>query len=258
LHIVEVLRESHSAHTLGRPIFNDMLERISRGEADGILCWKLDRLARNFIDGGRIIEMIQHSVIRHIRAYDHGYYPTDNVLLMAVELGMANQYSRDLSVNVERGMRRKAQLGWLPVQAPLGYKNKRSDEGSKESTIIKDHNRFDLVRKLWDFMLTGAYTPAKLYGIAAYEWSLYGKSGRKISRSQFYALFTNPFYYGSFEYPRGSGNWYQGKHEPMITPDEYDKVQILLGRKGRPRPKTHEFAFTGSIRCGECGYAITC
>jgi len=68
--IIEVLHESKSAKALGRPIFNDMIDRINRGEANGILCWKLDRLARNFIDAGKIIEMLQHSVIRHIRSYE--------------------------------------------------------------------------------------------------------------------------------------------------------------------------------------------
>ena len=89
-----------------------MIDRIGRGEASGILCWKLDRLARNFIDGGQVIEMIQRGVVQHIRSFERSYYPEDNVLVMAVELGMANQFSRDLAVNVKRGLRAKAQMGW--------------------------------------------------------------------------------------------------------------------------------------------------
>ena len=83
------------------------------------------------------------------------------------------------------------------------------------------------------------------------------RRGLKIARSNMYVLFTNPFYYGSFEWPRGSGNWYQGKHDAMITPEEYDKVQMLLGSRGRPRPKRHVFAFVGTMKCGECGLSIT-
>ncbi|MDE2172433.1 MAG: zinc ribbon domain-containing protein [Patescibacteria group bacterium] len=60
-----------------------------------------------------------------------------------------------------------------------------------------------------------------------------------------------------FEWPRGSGTWYRGAHEPMITEEEYDRIQILLGRKGKPRPKSHIFDFTGMLRCGECGGVIT-
>jgi hypothetical protein len=81
---------------------------------------------------------------------------------------------------------------------------------------------------------------------------------KPLVRSAIYKIFTKPFYYGWFEYPHGSGQWYQGKHEPMITEAEYDRVQALLGRNGNPRAQSqHEFAFTGLIRCGDCGRAVT-
>lgn len=256
LEIVAVLQESRSAKELGRPVFAEVMDRITRGEANSILCWKLDRLARNFIDGGRIIEALQRDVIAHIRSYERSYLPADNVLLMAVELGMANQYSRDLAVNVSRGLRTKAQMGWYPVQPPLGYLNtKTNTKGS--NTIYKDPDRYDMVRKLWDMMLTGAYTAPALWKVASEEWGLRTRRGFKMSKSNIYHLFTNPFYYGSFEFPRESGDWYTGKHEPMITLEEYDSVQVVLGRKGRPRPKSRLFAFVGTMKCGECGMSIT-
>ena len=250
------MQECRSAKQLGRPVFAEMIDRIGRGEASGILCWKLDRLARNFIDGGQVIEMIQRGVVQHIRSFERSYYPEDNVLLMAVELGMANQFSRDLAVNVKRGLRAKAQMGWYPVQPPLGYINSKTNEKGS-NTILVDPERFPLVRKLWDMMLTGGYTPPALWRIANDEMNLHTRRGMKLARSNMYVLFTNPFYYGSYEWPRGSGNWYQGKHDAMITPDEYDKVQMLLGMRGRPRPKSHVFAFVGTMKCGECGLSIT-
>jgi hypothetical protein len=81
--------------------------------------------------------------------------------------------------------------------------------------------------------------------------------GKPMSRSQMYKTFTDPFYYGSFEYPVGSNIWHDGKHQTMISVEEFEKVQRLLGRKGRPRPKTHSFAYTGLLECGECHGAIT-
>ncbi|MET4424257.1 site-specific DNA recombinase [Bradyrhizobium sp. JR18.2] len=256
LEIVAVLQESRSAKGLGRPVFAEMHERITRGQANGILCWKLDRLARNFIDGGSVIDALQRGVIAHIRTFERNYYPEDNVLLMAIELGMANQYSRDLAVNVSRGLRTKAQMGWYPVQPPLGYLNTKTNQKGS-NTILNDPGRFGMVRKLWDMMLTGAYTATDLWRTANNQWGLTTRRGITMSRSNIYALFTNPFYYGEFEWPRRSGNWFNGAHEPMITREEYDKVQILLGRKGCPRPKNHVFAFVGTMRCGECGMAIT-
>ena len=256
IEIANVLVESRSAKTLGRPVFAELIERLVAGKADGILCWKLDRLARNFIDGGKIIEMVQHGAIQHIRTFERNYYPADNVLLMSVEFGMANQYSRDLSVNVERGMRRKAEMGWYPVMPPLGYLNSKT-KGRGKNDIQEDAERFMLVRRMWNTFLTGAYNVQRVWEMAAHEWGLTTRKGHKIARSTAYQIFTNPFYYGSYEWPKRSGNYYQGAHKPMISVEEYDRAQILLGRKGRPRYKTQEFAFTGVMKCANCGAAIT-
>jgi len=256
LSIIDIFTESQSAKSPGRPIFNNVLKKINQGKADGILCWKLDRLARNPIDGGQIIWMLQKGIIEHIQTFDRGYHPEDNVLLMNVEFGMANQYVLDLSKNVKRGLKTKAEKGWYPAPAPLGYLNDKAKERGKRE-ILKDPERFELIKNMWGLMMTGNYTPAKIAILANNEWGFKTPKGRPLLRSTIYRLFANPFYYGWFEYPVGSGNWYKGNHEPMITQEEYDRVQILLGRNGKPRIKRHNFAFTGLIRCGECGAMVT-
>jgi len=257
LEILEILTESQSAKEPGRPIFNKMIEKISTGEAQGIICWKLDRLARNPLDGGTISWMLQKGIIKHIQTYERSYYPTDNVLMMSVEFGMANQFIRDLSENTKRGLRTKAKNGWYPDHAPLGYThNPLKKKGEKE--IIKDPERFDLVRKMWDLMLTGNYTPQQIWKIADQEWKLKNEHNQLISRSNVYLMFRNPFYYGKFEYPKNSGNWYEGQHEPMIAKEEFIRVQNILNKPIiRSNFKQHYFPFRGLIRCGECGAVIT-
>jgi len=175
---------------------------------------------------------------------------------MNVEFGMANQFILDLSKNVKRGLKAKAEKGWFPSTAPLGYLNDKS-KGKGRREIIKDHDRFSLVKRMWELMFTGRYSPPKILNTANNKWGFRTVHGNPLSRSGIYRIFTNPFYYGWFEYPKGSSNWYKGSHEPMITAQEYDEVQILLGRKGRPRPKKHNFAFAGLVRCGQCGAMVT-
>jgi DNA invertase Pin-like site-specific DNA recombinase len=262
LPIVEILTESKSAKDPGRSVFNAMMQRLYRGEAVGIICWKLDRLARNPVDGGSIIWAIKQHGIKVMTPAQSYAREDDNIILMYIEFGMAQKYVDDLSKNVKRGLKTKIENGWFPGKAPLGYLN-HTDKVTGENTLTKDPERFPLVREMWDLMLTGQYTPPQVLEIASQKWGLRTRvarrqGGRKLARSAIYKIFTKPFYYGSFEYPNGSGQWFSGKHEPMITETEYDRVQMLLGRRGSPRPKSrHQFAYTGLIRCGECGRAVT-
>lgn len=253
--IKEVLTEAKTAKKPHcRPVFTDMLERIEKGEAQGILCWQINRLSRNPIDSGKISWMLQQNILQSIQTIDRQYLPDDNVLLFNVESGMANQFIIDLRKTSRRGMEGKAERGWSPTKAPLGYKNDKL-----EHIIIEDPERFHLVRKMWDMMLTGNYNPQKIREIANNEWGFRTpkykrRGGNEIASSVIYRMFTNIFYTGLFKW---SGKIHQGNHKPMITTEEYDRVQVLLGKKGKPRAQTHEFAYTGLMRCSICDSMYT-
>ena len=255
LKIVHVYRESKSAKKPNnRPLFEEMINRINKGEANGILCWQINRLSRNPKDSGDIQWLLQSGKIDSIQTYDREYLPDDNALLLSVESGMSNQFILDLSKNVKRGLQSKLDKGWRPGMAPNGYINELYDH-----TIIPDGERFVLMRKAWDVMLTGNYTVPTILNMLNNEWGFRTLKKRRIgnnpmSMSGLYKMFTNEFYAGLINH---KGKLYNGKHEPMVTLEEYDRVQMLLGSKGKPRPKKHTFPFTGLIRCGHCGCLIT-
>lgn len=159
-------------------------------------------------------------------------------------------------INVKRGLKAKAELGIYPAPAPTGYiNNKYAERGNK--TVEEDPERFDTFQKMLLLVVSQKYTPMQALKFATDEWKFRTKEGKKLARSTWYRLLTNPVYAETFEYPVGSGNWYKAAHKPMITDEQFDFLQVILGRKGKPKPKTHLFAFTGLMRCGECGGTVT-
>lgn len=258
LKIIEILKESKSAKSPDkRPIFDKMIREIKSGKAQGILCWKLDRLARNPDEAGKIIGMLQRGEIKHIKTNEKDYYPEDNSVISYVEFGIADQYSRDLGKNVKRGMKTKLEKGWYPCKAPLGYENS-INKGKGNNDIAKDPKRFETVKRMWQMLLTGNYTAPLILDIATNKWKFRThQTNRPLPLSCIYDMFNNPFYCGRFEYPKGSGDWYAGKHEAMITEKEFERVQFLLGRTNSPKLQKHQFEFTGIMRCGHCDCGIT-
>lgn len=252
LNVIEILTEEKSAKKPGRLVFSEMIQKITDGKADAILCWKLDRLARNPIDGGSIVWMLQQRTIHHIQTFGRSYYPNDNVLMIQVEFGMANQFILDLSVNTKRGQRAKLKDGWLPHKPPLGYLNNIHNLPDKPP-IFKDPERFPLMQNLWKILLKERCTLEELYA-KAQRMGLKPYKAQKLVRSNFYFLFHNPFFYGANMW---NGEITPGKHEPMITKQDFELAQKIINGKSYPRKKINTFAFRGLIRCGECGAMIT-
>lgn len=253
--IKDIITEARSAKKpSNRPLFDNMLNRIEKGEATGIICWELNRLSRNPIDSGKLSWLLQQGIIQSIQAIEKEYLPTDNIIVFNVETGQANQFLIDLSKNVKRGIHSKLEKGWLPGSAPTGYINNLI-----EHTIEKDPERFPLIRQAWDLMLTGNYTVSQILDRLNNDWGFRTiqkrrSGGKPLALSGLYKIFSNIFYTGNILH---LSQQYSGQHPVMVSLEEYDQIQVLLGRKGRPRPQTHEFAFTGIIRCGDCGSMIT-
>ncbi len=248
LDVIAILKESKSAKEPGRPIFNDMIKMITAGKADAILCWKIDRLTRNPVDGGQIQWLLQNNQIKCIRTFDKSYYPNDNVIVMSIEQAMANQYIRDLSVNVKRGNRAKLERGEWPNQAPLGYLNDKTTK-----TVVVDKKYAPFITRAFELYATGTHTLKQTSDIL-YKEGLRTKTGNKIEKGQLQRLLLNRFYTGLM--PR-DGKIYPGKHTPIISQKLFDTVQDVLAGRNHPRPKKYFYAAQGFLKCASCGCALT-
>ena len=253
--IVDELAEAKSAKDpYRRPLFEEMLERLERGEADGILCWHLNRLFRNLVDSGRVGHLLQQGRIQAIETPERAYRPEDNVLLFSVESGMANQYIRELSQGVRRGMASKVEKGWAPQLAPPGYRNDLYNH-----TIVADPECFALLRQAWELMLTGTVTVPQMLACLNGEWGFRTRQDRRrggtpLSLPSAYRMLHSVFYAGRFE---REGVVYDGRHPAMVTLDEWERVQTIMAREGGARYRRHEHAYAGLIRCGRCGCRVT-
>ncbi len=248
IEIVATLTESRSAKEPGRPVFNELMHRIASGEADAVLCWKIDRLTRNPVDGGQIQWLLQKGLIKSIRTFERSYSPSDNVLLMSIEQAMATQYLRDLSENVKRGNRTKLERGEWPSYAPFGYKNDRVNK-----TILVDENRAPYIRRAFELYATGGYGLNQVVEIL-YSEGFRSKTGGKVFKNQIHHFLNSRFYIGLME---RQGKLYQGKHEPLVSQATFDRVQEVLHGRLRPCMKKHFYSARGFLKCELCGCMIT-
>jgi DNA invertase Pin-like site-specific DNA recombinase len=242
--------EAKTAKKPGRPLFNELLVEIERGHAEGILAWHPDRLARNSIDGGKIIYMVDQRVIRDLR------FPTfrfddsaQGKFMLSIAFGQSKYYIDALSENIRRGIRLKLSKGIWPQWAPIGYLNDR-----KTRTVIIDEGKAPFIKRVFELYSSGKYALEEIHD-KVNALGLTGRRNRPLSNSQYQTMLKNPLYYGVFRY---KGEVYEGTHEPIITKKLFDKCQEVMRMRGKHKePQQARFVLRGMMRCGECGRMIT-
>ena len=248
---IEVFQESKSAKKeFLRPEFIRMIDMIKKGEIDSIVCWKLDRLARNMTEGGMLIDLLSSGGLKAIITHDKVYYPSDNVLLMSVEFGQGKQFVKDLSVSVKRGQTKKATMGMPHGLATLGFLNDKTEEKGNRNWFVDDV-RLKSIKVLLDMFLTGTYSAGKLHKYAVNELKLTTVKrkrigGELISHSRIYEILKDPIYAGFFIYNDVKYEL-DCKLPRLITEAQHEKIKQILSKKNIPKTQHHQTTYSGFI-----------
>jgi DNA invertase Pin-like site-specific DNA recombinase len=257
LEIVEIKRESHSSKEVGqRPVYNELMAEIRQGKFTGILTWAPDRLSRNAGDLGAVVDLMDQKLLHEIRTYGQKFTNNPNEKFLLMILGSQAKLENDNKmVNVKRGLRARCEMGLWPSVPPTGYLS-HSDR-NKKCEVVLDEQRFEVIKQMFEKVAYDGWSGRKLFKWLSNDICFKTKGGKPLTLSNIYIILKSTFYYGEFEYPKGGGQWYVGKHTPIITKDLYNQVQGKITNDYAVRVQDKEFAFTKMITCGLCGSGVT-
>jgi site-specific DNA recombinase len=251
LEILEEFQESKSAKTPGRSVFGEMMARVEEMGNVGILAWHPDRLARNSIDGGRIIYAVDQKNIVSLRFPTFWFEPTPQGLFMLqVAFGQSKYYSDNLTENTKRGFRQKVRRGEWLTQAPFGYVNNAKTRNIEPHPV---HSKI-IVRAFKEYA-KGTHGLVSLADFLALH-GVTTKAGKPLGKASVKRMLTNRAYLG---FTKHYDEWFPGSFAPIITPKLFEAVQKVLATRERPRKTKvgHNFPFVGLFRCGECQSMFT-
>jgi site-specific DNA recombinase len=243
-----------TAKLTGRTAFGEMVAWLrAHPDVRAILVEKTDRLYRNLKDWVTIDELDAEI-----------HFPKEGVVLSresrssekfmhGIKVLMAKNYIDNLSEEARKGQQEKAEQGIWPTKTPLGYLNVTGPDGRK--VIAVDAKNAPFIAKIFELYATGQFALRELAKTMRSKGFVYPRSGNPIPVSTLQTILRNRLYTGWFEW---NGTIYQGKHEPLVSVELWERVQGMLdGRSAsKHRRMSHDFAFSGLIACAQCGCSV--
>ncbi|TXT23935.1 MAG: resolvase [Planctomycetota bacterium] len=218
-------------------------------ELDGLLFYKVDRAARNLYDYVELERLESEYEVPFISVSQPTESNPAGRMMRRTLANMASFYTEQQSVDVREGLARRVQEGWFVGKAPYGYRNIRKDgRGVIEFDPIPAEN----VRRMFHHFAYEPLTLDHLVERLEREGREFRPGSRRFPRSKVHKALRDRAYIGEIEF---LGQWYPGKHQPLVNRETWDRVQTLLGEHIY---RAHEMTYAGEfIRCGHCGHPIT-
>lgn len=265
----EPIKEQQSAMEAGkRPLFDELLKEIKSGKIDGIIAWHPDRLARNSIESGKIIDMLDRHEIKDLRFHSHQFSNDPNgKMLLGMLFVFAKHYSDDLGFKVRRGVRKRMHEGMSGGTPKHGY----IQHGGRYEPDHHGNDNFNLIRHAWEMRLEGKTYPEittfltengyekhyhpedKVSGGRVDEWRPLLMDDSTLSR-----MFRDPFYCGVLVQAEQEVDLTDPElgldFSPIVTKAEFAQVQEITPDSKRGKDKKKQI----SLPCRNIIYCATC
>jgi DNA invertase Pin-like site-specific DNA recombinase len=258
--VVEVFTDQESARTTNRTGFKRMLRQAKAGRFDVLIVHKLDRFSRSVVDQLSAFDALTKADVRFISATEGKFdFSTSSGRLQMTVLGAVNEwYLNNLSTEVSKGLKARAEAGMWLGQVPFGYDLNPKCEGGDGMAISNEYEAKG-VKLAFEKYATGMYSYrdiAELLNEAGYRPNGRGdRALRLFSKDTVEVMLKNRFYIGEVEY---KGKHYPGLHEPIIPRELFEQVQktrkARRRRRGTSAPsKSRIYPLTGIAKCARCG-----
>ncbi len=252
----EFVDAGESARSTRRPQLQAMLNYLREHPTQFVIVHKIDRLARNRVDDVQITLAIQNSGANLVSVTENIDDTPQGKLMHTIFSGLAAFYSDNLATEVMKGLHQKARSGGTIGKAYLGYLNVRHVVNGVEKREVEiDPVRGPLMAWAFDAFATGKWTLKNLHA-ELIERGLMTVPGperpsKPISVSQLHRFLRSPYYIGKITY---NGIEYEGRHQPLVPVETWQKVQDILSSRNRKGEKyrTHTHYLKSSLYCGHC------
>lgn len=261
LNVVDTFKESKSAKkSNNRPVFNQILEDIKKNKYDAILAYAPDRLSRNMLEGGLLINMLDEGIIKDLQ------FPTllfsndaSGKLTLGIMFSISKHFSDDLSTKVRKGVSGNLEDGKSGGQPKWGYD--RDDQDG----LYRPNDWFDVVQEAWYMRVRGSTNKVVLDYLLEKGYHRMTKITRKNKVSKKIMpteksvgqMFRDPFYYGVLVQTEQTINLpsIHTGFVPMIDEETYNQVQALAYTRKRDTSSKKRLEFkplTHMVFCGVC------
>lgn len=240
---------NRTGDNLNRQGYKDVVNFVKQNKVKCIVVWKLDRLTRNIEDYfGKIQPFLRehNTTIASVEDHFDDIFEIEPIML-SVLMGMGAQELKNIKDRTKSVIEHRAKSGFALGKAPVGYINTRDSE--KRGIIVPDESKRHHIVRAFELYATGLFSMERV-GLELAKNGFLSSKGKPYPKKRIEDILKEPKYIGKIEY---DGELYEAKHEPLVSPELFYRVQLMLNGSRDKRPKGDVYTYSNFIRCDKCG-----